>query len=45
MTRHRTGHLRIFATGKPSMIGARVLPMTEEDREWWKLFRARKDRK
>jgi hypothetical protein len=35
--------LRIFATAKPSLIGARVLPMSPEDARFWKLLAARRD--
>jgi len=34
--------LRIFRTAQPSMIGARVLPMSDEDAQFWRLFAKRK---
>lgn len=33
---------RIFATAKPSDIGAKVLPMSEEDRRFWEIVNAPK---
>lgn len=34
--------LRIFATAKPSLIGARVEPMSQEDERFWQIIRARR---
>lgn len=32
--------LRFFATGKPSLIGMKVLPMSADDARFWQLLRA-----
>ena len=37
--------LRIFHTARPSLIGARVLPMNSEDRRFWTLFAERASQK
>lgn len=36
--------LRIFSTAKPSLVGARVLPMSREDEKFWRLQRKRHPR-
>ena len=36
--------LRIFQTAKPSLVGAPVLPMSKEDREFWRLLAERKQK-
>lgn len=36
--------LRVWHTARPSLVGARVLPMDETDRQFWKLRRERKAR-
>lgn len=33
--------LRIFHTARPSLTGARVVPMSAEDAQFWKLRRER----
>lgn len=37
--------LRVFATARPSLTGARVLPMSEIDEQFWKLRREREHAK
>lgn len=37
--------LRIFATDKPSMIGAPVLPMSKQDQRAWQVLAERRRKK
>lgn len=36
---------RIYRDARPSLVGARVLPMTAEDASFWKLLAVRADNK
>lgn len=36
---------RVFATARPSLTGARVLPMDAEDQQFWKLRREREEQR
>lgn len=36
---------RIYRTDRPSLVGAPVLPMTDETREYWRLLRLAREKK